>query len=66
MLFAAVNLARKHGVDAETALRAASAKFETRFRYMEEIDPALPTRSLAEQDELWRRAKTEVSQPARD
>lgn len=66
LLFATVNLARKHGVDAETALRAASAKFETRFRYMEEMDPALPTRSLAEQEGLWQRAKTEVSQPARD
>jgi len=66
LLFAAVNLARKHGVDAETALRAASAKFEARFRYMEEMDPALPTRSPAKQEELWQRAKAAVSQPARD
>ena len=35
LLFACVNLARWTGVDAETALRAASRKFEIRFRAME-------------------------------
>lgn len=36
LLFAAVNLARHHGVDAETALRRAAARFERRFRALEE------------------------------
>lgn len=35
LLFACVNLARHAGVDAETALREASAKFERRFRAVE-------------------------------
>ena len=60
LLFAVVNLARKHGIDAETALRDAAAKFERRFRRMEALDPALPTRSLEEQERLWQQAKTQV------
>lgn len=35
LLFAAVNLARHHGVDAETALRRGAARFERRFRALE-------------------------------
>ena len=62
LLFAAVNLARKHGVDAETALRAATAKFERRFRYMEALDPELASRSLEEQERLWQRAKAAPGQ----
>lgn len=60
LLFAAVNLARKHGVDAESALRAASAKFEARFRHMEACDPELESRSAEEQERLWTRAKLET------
>jgi ATP diphosphatase len=37
LLFAAANLARKLDVDAESALRAANAKFERRFRGMESL-----------------------------
>lgn len=57
LLFAVVNLARKHGVSSETALRAASAKFEARFRHMESLDPDLAARSVDEQERLWQRAK---------
>ena len=35
LLFVCVNLGRKLNIDAETALRAANSKFETRFRHME-------------------------------
>ena len=36
LLFVAVNLARKAGVDPETALQSCNLKFEKRFRYVEE------------------------------
>ena len=36
LLFAAANLARKLGVDAEAALRDANLKFTRRFHYVEE------------------------------
>ncbi len=35
LLFVCVNLGRKLGIDAETALRGANTKFEKRFRHME-------------------------------
>ena len=57
LLFAAANLARKLDVDAEAALRAANAKFERRFRAMEELAHArgeiFATLSLAAQEALW-------------
>jgi nucleoside triphosphate diphosphatase len=37
LLFCAVNLARKAGIDADAALRQANAKFETRFKAMEAL-----------------------------
>ena len=62
-LFACVNLARHVGVDAETAMRAANAKFERRFRHIELGLAAHGRRpedaSLAEMDRLWDDAKTE-------
>jgi len=66
LLFATVNLARKHGVDAEDALRSASRKFEARFRYMETLDPELGARTLDEQEALWIRAKVALAQPTCD
>jgi ATP diphosphatase len=61
LLFAAANLARKLEVDAETALRAANAKFERRFRAMEALARArgerFDTLSLAAQETLWLEVK---------
>jgi nucleoside triphosphate diphosphatase len=61
LLFVLVNLARWLDVDPEGALRAANAKFERRFRAIED---ALKTRgktpaqsNLAEMDTLWNEAK---------
>jgi tetrapyrrole methylase family protein/MazG family protein/ATP diphosphatase len=63
VLFAMVNVARLAGVDAETALRGANAKFERRFRRVEEklYDKGrTPAESdLAEMDKLWDEAKKE-------
>lgn len=57
LLFAAANLARKLDVDAEAALRSANAKFERRFRAMEELARArgesFSSLSLAAQEALW-------------
>jgi ATP diphosphatase len=57
LLFAMVNFARHHGVDAEAALRQANAKFERRFRAMEAADEGFATRSLEEQELLWQQVK---------
>ena len=61
LLFAAVNLARHLDVDGEAALRQANAKFERRFRAIEEALRArgrrLEDASLDEMEALWQRAK---------
>ena len=56
LLFVCTNLARKLGIDAETALRNANVKFERRFRAMESHiaktgDPANAT--LAQMEASW-------------
>jgi nucleoside triphosphate diphosphatase len=61
VLFAVANLARHVRTDAEAALRQTNAKFERRFRYIEERLTAqgkvLGVASLLEMDALWDEAK---------
>jgi MazG family protein len=61
LLFAAANLARKLGVDAEAALRGANGKFERRFLGMERLAAMRGVRfeslSLVEQEALWQEVK---------
>ena len=61
VLFVVANLARHAGVDFSRALRHANAKFERRFRRMEQLAAAegdmLATRDLPAQERLWQRAK---------
>jgi nucleoside triphosphate diphosphatase len=59
LLFATVNWARKLGVDPEEALRAANAKFERRFRAMEDdAGEAFSSLDLEAQEQLWQKVKT--------
>jgi uncharacterized protein YabN with tetrapyrrole methylase and pyrophosphatase domain len=61
LLFAAVNLARKLGLDPESALKSANSKFRRRFRHVEdrlrERGRAPAESTLAEMDGLWDEAK---------
>ena len=63
LLFAMANLARHLKLDPESSLRAANAKFERRFKAIEDKLRALgktPEQSnLAEMDRLWDEAKAE-------
>ncbi len=67
LLFVVVNLARKLKVDPESALRAANAKFERRFRYIEtalrDQGRTLEDSNLEEMDELWGAAKRDEKNP---
>lgn len=58
VLFVLANLARRHGIDPEAALRAGNAKFERRFKAMEALaGPDFPKLSLAEQEAFWQQVK---------
>ena len=64
LLFACVNLARKLGIDPETALRRGNLKFDRRFRAMERLlaerDAApLEEVGLETMEAAWQRAKDE-------
>ena len=63
VLFVAANLSRHGKVDFGAALRRANAKFERRFRRMEELAAAegvaLSSLPLEAQDAYWNRAKRE-------
>jgi len=58
LLFAVVNYARHLDIEPETALREATARFETRFRKVEELaDKPLKDMNIDELEALWQRAK---------
>lgn len=61
ILFALVNVARKEGIDAESALRASTNKFRARWEAMEEVafeqGVSLEAMSTDELNDLWDRAK---------
>ncbi|MBM6581492.1 nucleoside triphosphate pyrophosphohydrolase [Microvirga sp. BT689] len=61
LLFSVTNLARHYGIDPERAMRRTNAKFERRFRAVEEAlgkqDRSLNEASLEEMEELWVAAK---------
>ena len=70
LLLVLVNLARRLGVDAEAALRGASAKFAARFAHVERLADArqvlLRDLSLDELDELWVIAKRAIAEDDRE
>jgi MazG family protein len=68
LLFSVVNLARKVGVDAESALRGSVERFESRFAHVEsrlaERGRTPRESTLSEMDELWNEAKAEAKRIA--
>ena len=56
-----MNVARWYGVDPESALRQANARFRRRFGWMEaeahRLGTPLESMTLTEMDALWERAK---------
>ena len=67
VLFVTVNLARRAGVDPETALMACNSKFESRFRYIEKnaenSGKNMNDMSLEEMESLWQESKTAGRRP---
>lgn len=68
LLMVLVNVARKHGIESEAALRGANDKFRRRFRSVErqaaERGVALRELEFATLDEMWDRAKAEEAADA--
>mgnify|MGYP001162565626 FL=1 len=64
ILFVAVNIARKAGVDPETALLGCNQKFEQRFKYIEQniekYNKSIEDSSLEEKESLWQEAKSAI------
>lgn len=67
VLFSVANLARHLDIDPEAALRRTNAKFEHRFRHLEqrlcEAGRAPEDTTLEEMDRLWQEAKTVAPSP---
>ena len=67
LLFVLVNVARRRGIEAEAALRAANAKFRRRFASVERLAAergvALRDLDFEALDELWDAAKAEERDP---
>ena len=65
VLFSVVNVARKLGLDAETALRSAADKFSARFTRVTQLaaerNIELAACDLAQLDSLWDQAKRELA-----
>ncbi|MEZ5846028.1 MAG: nucleoside triphosphate pyrophosphohydrolase [Geminicoccaceae bacterium] len=60
VLFTIVNYARRTGIDPEAALRAANARFERRFRRVEQLaGEDATTAGLDALEEFWEQAKRE-------
>lgn len=64
LMFALVNVVRKHKLDPEAVLRAANSKFERRFRAVEQalvLNGKTPEQSnLDEMEQLWQQIKQQV------
>ena len=64
ILFVAANLARKAGIDPESAMLGCNRKFERRFRYiedqLEQQNSSVDEASLDHMEQLWKKAKTSV------
>jgi len=65
LLFVVVNLARRYGIEAESALREANGRFEKRFRLTESLARQrqlnFAEMSLDEMNELWEEAKERLA-----
>ena len=65
LLFSLANVARRRGIDLESALRLTNEKFHQRFAYMEKTAQqrkvSLDSMSLEELDALWDEAKQALS-----
>ena len=68
MLFAVANVARLLKINPEFALARTNKKFTRRFRFIEtelhKQGKTIAQASLAEMEELWQRAKTELDEPS--